>query len=108
MADGGVACQLAQHFLVEGGGDEAHAGADHEVVAVAGGDAGELLPTVLEGIEAEIGEARHVLAGSPHAEDATGFVHLVVGGEVIGCGLLDVLGHMFLADYGSVILRFAF
>jgi hypothetical protein len=58
--------------LVEDLADQAHVLVDEHLLAVAGRDAGRLLPAVLQRIEPEVGEFGDVLAGRPDAEDPTG------------------------------------
>jgi hypothetical protein len=41
-----------------------------ELSAIGDGDAGRLLPAMLEGMEAHVGDLRHRRAGSPHADHA--------------------------------------
>ena len=53
-------------------------------VPVADRDPGRLLAAVLQGVEAEVGELGHLLAGGPDTEDATGVLRsAVVGVEVV-------------------------
>src|SRR6185436_9037387 len=44
---------------------------DQDLAAVAHRDAGGRLAAVLEGVQAEVGQLRDLLAGGPHPEDAT-------------------------------------
>ncbi len=63
MAERHVALQGAQLLLVEDLRHEALV-ADREDAAVrGGGDAGRLLPAVLQCVEREVGEPRHLAAG---------------------------------------------
>ena len=71
MADGDVAGEVAEVLFVEDLGDEAHAGAGVDLVAVCGGDAGAFLAAVLQGVDAVEGDAGYVFAGGVHPEDAT-------------------------------------
>src|SRR5262249_1377143 len=57
VADRGAAGQTRQARLVEHVGDVAHLALDPYFGAVERGDAGRLLAAVLEGVEAEVGEA---------------------------------------------------
>ena len=70
VADGDVAGEVGQGLVVEDLGDQAEVLIDEDLGAVGGGDAGRLLAAVLEGVEAEVGQAGDLLAGRPHAEDA--------------------------------------
>src|SRR5256885_388383 len=70
VADGRVAAQAAELLLVEDLGDEAHVAQDGQAALVGDGDAGRFLAAVLEGEEAEEGDAGDVAVGSADAEDA--------------------------------------
>ena len=77
--------QRAERALVEDLRDQAHVLVDQDAAAVGGGDARRLLPSVLQGVQAEVGELGDVLAGSPDAEDATGVLRpLLAGEQVVG------------------------
>ena len=74
VADRVRAPEVGQDLLVEDLCDEAHLGeALDPGLAVGGGDAGRLLPAVLERVEAEEGESSHILAGGEDAHHAAGF-----------------------------------
>src|SRR5260221_10287977 len=81
MADSGEPRQIGQISLGEGLCDEAHLTVQIEASAIRRGDAGALLPAMLQRIEPEIGDACHILAGSVDAEDPTSLVGAV---ELIG------------------------
>ena len=81
VADGDVALQRAQHLLVEDLADQAEVLVDDGAPPVGHGHARRLLPPVLEGVEAVVGEVGDVLARGPDAEDATLF-----GGTGSGSG----------------------
>ena len=51
--------------------DQAKVLADKDGVAIAHGNAGRLLPAVLQGEQSEVGQSGNVAAGRPDAEDAT-------------------------------------
>ncbi len=70
MPDGRAPGQGLQLALVEDLGDEPHVAHGEHAPAVADGDAGTLLPAVLERVEREVGEAGDVAAGRVDAEDA--------------------------------------
>ena len=70
MADRRAAGERLQLALVEDLGDEAHVPHREHAASVADGDAGALLPAVLERVEREVREARDVAAGRVDAEDA--------------------------------------
>ena len=72
MADGEVAVERNEVALVEDLGDEAHVLDHGDGLAVAHRDTSRLLPAVLEGVEAEIGEMGDGLTRRVHAEHATG------------------------------------
>ena len=70
VADRHVALQRAQLLLVEDLVDEALVAHRHDVAALRRGDAGRLLPAVLERVEREVREARDLATGRDYAEDA--------------------------------------
>ena len=84
MADGGAALQPREHVGVEDVGDQPHVAVDVERLAVGGDDAGGLLPAVLEGVEAQVGEVGGLfgLADGPDPEDAALVLQLVLDGVV--------------------------
>ena len=82
VADGDVADEAGERRLVEDLGDQAHVLVDEDLAAVADGDAGRLLATVLERVQAEVRELGDVLARGPDAEHAAGVLRsLVLGVE---------------------------
>jgi hypothetical protein len=72
VANGQRARQIREYGLGEYIGDEAHAFSSVDVFAVAGGNAGALLPAVLQGVEAEVSEFRSF--GAAVDGDNTAFV----------------------------------
>jgi hypothetical protein len=68
MAHGHEAFERGQAGLVEHLRHEAEILRHHDGFAVADGDAGALLPAVLQRLQAEAGHARDVFAGRVHAE----------------------------------------
>ena len=70
MADRDLPVQAAQLLLVEDLGDEAEVAQDRQAAGVGDRDPGGLLAAVLEGEEAEVGDARDIAAGRADAEDA--------------------------------------
>ena len=80
VADGQVAGQRGQGAVVEGVGHEAHVLDHRDGLAVADRHAGRLLAAVLQGVEPQVGEVGHRLAGGVDAEDAAGLVRGVVVG----------------------------
>ena len=64
------AAEGLERRLVEDLRDQPHVLVDHDPAAVARGDAGRLLPAVLQGVEAEVRELRDLLARRPDPEDA--------------------------------------
>ena len=80
VADGHVAGQLGQHVVGKDLRDQAHALDVGQMLAVGGGDAGRLLPAMLQRVEAEIGLARGV-GMAVDGDDAALFVELVAFGD---------------------------
>ena len=78
MADRQVTLERVEGGLVEDLRDQTHVLVDQDLAAVADRDAGRLLATVLEGVEAEVGELRDVLARCPDPEDAAGVLRSLV------------------------------
>ena len=74
-----VAGQALERLLVEGLRDQAHVLVQPHGLAITGGDPGALLPAVLQGIEPEIGQVGHVLAGRIDAKEPTLLVHPLIG-----------------------------
>ena len=72
-----VPVSAGEHLLVEDLRDEAHVFDDRDLAFVGHGDAGALLAAVLQGVEAEEGEAGDVAAGGDDAEDPTGVVKAI-------------------------------
>ncbi len=70
MPDRQVAVQRGERGLVEHLAHEAEVLVDQDVVAVADRDAGGFLASMLLGEESEVGQARDVVAGRPHAEES--------------------------------------
>ena len=77
VADGHVAGKLGEHVVGEDFRDEAHALDVGQMLAVGGGDAGRLLPAMLQCVEAEIGLTRGV-GMAVDGDDAAFFAKLVV------------------------------
>ena len=85
VADREVAAQRRERALVEHLGHQPHVLVDEQSLAVGGGDAGRLLPAVLQGVEPVVGELGDVLARGPDAEDTTGVLRpLLAGEQVVG------------------------
>ena len=78
MADGEVALEGRQLALVEGVGDEAHLLDDHDRLAVAHRHARRLLASVLEGVEAGVGQMGDRLARRVHPKDAARLARAIV------------------------------
>ncbi len=70
--------QAGEGLLVEDLGDEAHLLDDGDLAVVGDGDAGALLAAVLQGVEAEVGEARDVVPRREDAEDAAAVAEMIV------------------------------
>ena len=77
VADGDAARELADLLGAEDVLHQAHGAVGEEALAVAGDDAGRLLPAVLQGVEAEVGDVGG-LAVAVDAEDAALVVEVVV------------------------------
>ena len=58
--------------------DKAEVLAHENRLAVADRDAGRVLAAMLQRVQREVGHARHIVAGSPDAEDAALLMELVV------------------------------
>ena len=88
MADGHVASKAGQGAVVEDLGDQAEVLVDEDVGTVRGRDAGRLLAAVLQGVQAEVGQAGDFLTWRPHAEDAALLARrgLQLAGQVNGWG----------------------
>ena len=85
MADREMALQRLESRLVEHLRDQTHVLVDQDLAAVADGDAGRLLATVLQGIQTEVGELGDVLSGGPDSEDTTGILgSSVLWVEIVG------------------------
>ena len=84
VTDGDVPAQGAQRALVEDLADQPHVLVDEDLLAVGRRNAGRLLPAVLQGVEAEVGELGDLLARGPDAEDTAGVLRCLVseGGGV--------------------------
>ena len=78
MADGEVAGERGECAFVEHVGHEAHVLDDHYLFAVADGHACRFLATVLERVEAEVGQVGDGLARRVHAEYAARLLRRVV------------------------------
>ena len=70
VADRHLPAEAGQRLLVEHLRDEPHLLDHGDLTVVGDGDAGALLTAMLQGVEAEEGEARHVALGRDDAEDA--------------------------------------
>ena len=81
VANRDVAAQRLKARLGEHLRYQAHVLEDDDVTAIAHRDAGRLLASVLEGIEAEVGELRDVVAGSPDAEHPAGILRPPLAGH---------------------------
>ena len=71
MAHGHKALERREGSLVEHLRHQAQVLRRHHGLAVAHGDAGALLPAVLQRLQPEAGHAGNVLAGGEHAEHGT-------------------------------------
>ncbi len=82
VADGVLAGEAREHALVEDLRDEAQVLDHGDLALVRDRDAGALLAAVLQGVEAEVGEAGDVVPGGEDAEDATGVADMHVVRQV--------------------------
>ena len=82
--------QRAQLLLVEDLVDEALVAHGHDAAVLRGGDAGRLLPAVLERVEREVRQPGDVVPGRVDAEDAALVARSVA--EVQGVGQEGVTG----------------
>ena len=107
MTDRDLAAERAQLLLVEDLVDETEVAQGHDVpAAICGGDAGGLLPAVLQCVQREVGEPRDFVAGSVDPEHAAlvawplaaiehGHSHKdshAFGGEPIGGAMMPAAG----------------
>jgi hypothetical protein len=72
-----VSGQPVEHLLVEDLRDEAELRVDEKILTVADGDPRGLLAAMLQRVEAEVGEAGDVFAGSVYAEDPALFAGMI-------------------------------
>src|SRR6266568_850596 len=77
-----VPSETLQCVGVEGLRHQAHVLVHAQDMTVAGRNPGALLPAVLQGIKAEIGQVGNVLAAGVDAEQTAGFVHPLVGHQM--------------------------
>jgi len=88
VSDGDVTGHRAEGLFVEDLADETEVLEHQHLGTVGHRDARGLLAAVLQGVQPVVREFRHVLPGSPDAEDAALLARLVlgfVGGEKITC-----------------------
>ena len=78
MTDGDMPGQLGDVLFLECLPDKPHGDFQMDSVAGAGGDARALLPAMLEGIKAEEGVSRNILAFGVNADDAASLSRIVV------------------------------
>ena len=78
MTDGVRAAEAGERLLVEDLRGQAEVFDDRDLAAVGDRDAGALLATVLQSVEAEEGQPGDVVAGGEDAEDTAGVVEVVV------------------------------
>ncbi len=62
MPDGDIAVQLPEDLLVEDAREQAHLPVADDRAAVGDGDPGGLLAAVLQGVQAEVSNAGHIVA----------------------------------------------
>jgi hypothetical protein len=72
VAYGDMAGQIGQIGLIEHLGNETHAGAEMNSLAIGGGYACAFLPAMLKGIQAVEGDPGYVFPRREDAEDAAG------------------------------------
>ena len=80
MADGDVAPEALEVFLLERLTDQAHGRVNTDRLAVAGGDPGALLASVLERVEPEEGDSGDVLSAGINPNDAASVARDIVRG----------------------------
>ncbi len=86
VTDGMLSAEAPEDLLVEHLADQTEVLDDGDLASIADGDPGALLPAVLQGVEAEVGEAGHVVARCMDPEDATRIA------EVVGVHLAQSIG----------------
>jgi hypothetical protein len=85
VADREVALERLERGVVEDLRDQAHVLVDQDLAAVADRDAGRLLAAVLQRVETEVAELRHLFAGGPDPEDTASILGTLVQ-RVERCG----------------------
>ena len=80
VADGHVAIELGEHVVSKDVGDEAHTLDVLQVGSVGYGDAGRLLPAVLQGVQAHV-DLTGRLGMTTDGDDSAFFMQLVVTGS---------------------------
>ena len=73
MPDGDVTFQGVEGLLIENLGDKTQVLVHHNLISIANGDAGRLLPSVLEGVQAVVGKFCDFLPRCPHAKNTALF-----------------------------------
>jgi hypothetical protein len=73
VPDSHIAGKRIQIAFLEDTGDEAEILGDRHGLSIAYRDTRTLLPTVLQRVKTEVGQARHILPGSEDAKDAARF-----------------------------------
>jgi hypothetical protein len=77
MPDGDMPAKLRERLLVKDLGYQPHAGVELYPVAIGGGDAGALLPAVLQGEESEECKTGDILmVGKKYPENTTTFAQV--------------------------------
>ena len=77
-----VTGEAIERQLVKGLGNQPDILVHPQASPIAGRDAGAFLPAVLQRVEAEIGEVRHLFPRRVDAEEAAGFLHALVAEPV--------------------------
>ena len=83
MANCQMSTQAFQHRLVEYLGDQTHLFVNDDLAAIAYGNTGRFLATVLQGIKAEVSELRDFFSGRPHAKYTAGILRTLFAREEI-------------------------
>src|SRR2546421_5164386 len=82
VPQGEVAGEAIERQLVKGLGNQSDVLVHPQASPVAGRDAGAFLAAMLQRVEAEIGEVRHLFPGRIDAEEAAGLLHALVAEPV--------------------------
>ena len=90
MTDRGPAEQAGQHPFIEDIADVAHGPREANAAIIGDGDAGAVLPAVLQRVQAQVGDVGRILV-AVNPEDAARVLE-GVHGEMAGCPMLAAVG----------------